>query len=131
MAIRGIRVRRCSGLSLIELMLVLMAMMIMVGASWKAASAVIDHSRKVHMAAEISGLSKGIDAFAVQFGDYPPDFHDSVAVWKFLKRCFPKCPWQKCPDFCGYSPAGAAFLAGRTEGAGVQHQSVQSLRRRR
>jgi hypothetical protein len=110
MRIRASDVRHCGGLTLIELLLVLAAMMFLASLGWKAASTAIVLANNSRVTAEIGGMGKALDAFAVQFGEYPPDFHDSEAVWKFMKQRFPQCPWQKYPDFCGHSPATALYF---------------------
>jgi hypothetical protein len=104
------RARRCGGISIIELMLVMMALMFLAGVGWKAATATIINVNNSRISAEMGMLGQGLDEFALRFGEYPPDFHDPIAVTKFLKRRFPKCPCQKYPDFFSYSPAAALYF---------------------
>jgi len=87
-----------------------MAVMILSGLVWKAGTEVITLSNNARVTAEIGALNRGLDAFALQFGEYPPDFHDPVDAWKFLKQRFPKCPSDKYPCLCGYSPASALYF---------------------
>jgi Tfp pilus assembly protein PilE len=119
MRITAVGVRRFRGISLVELLLALMAMMILSSLGWKAATTAINRCTNSRVTAELGTIDRAMTDFAVQFGDYPPDFHDTIAVWKFLKGRFPKCPQQKYPDMCGQSPATALcfWLAG-PDGAG-------------
>jgi hypothetical protein len=103
-------VRRFRGISLIELLLVMMALMMVAGLTWKASTTVILCSTNSRVTAELGVLDRALADFAVAFGDYPPDFHDMVAVWKFLKGRFPQCPTHKYPDMCGQSPATALYF---------------------
>jgi hypothetical protein len=113
------RVRRRAGVSIIELMLALMAVMVLAGLAWKASKSALSVANNSRVTAEIGKLNDAMEAFAMRFGEYPPDFHDTNAVWKFLKTRFPKCPWQKYPDFCNYGPAAALyFWLGGPEGRG-------------
>jgi hypothetical protein len=105
---RGVRGFR--GISIVELLLALMAVLILSGVAWKASTAVINNSNNACIAAEIGVIDRALTDFAVRFGDYPPDFHDTVAVWAFLKGRFPKCPVCKYPDLCGQSPATALYF---------------------
>ena len=98
------------GITLVELLLTLAALMILASVVWKAGTTVIDRCNNSRVTAEIGALDRALVEFATQFGDYPPDFHDTVAVWKFLKKRFPKCPQEKYPDMCGYNPASALYF---------------------
>jgi Tfp pilus assembly protein PilE len=103
--------RRLRGLTLVELLLALVAIMIMATLGWKAATTAIKYSNNARTTAEIGAMSKGLEDFAIQFGDYPPDFHDSAAVWKFLKTRFPECPHYKYPiNLCDYGPESALYF---------------------
>ena len=119
MRIRAAGGRRFRGISIVELLLVLMAMMILAGAGYKASRCVVDHLTSSRMGMELAGLDRAMLDFAARFGDFPPDFHDTIATWRFLKGRFPQCPQQKYPDMCGQSPATALYfwLAG-PEGRG-------------
>jgi hypothetical protein len=102
--------RRFRGLTLVELMLVMMAMLIMGSLVWKTATTVLGWANSARMSLEVSQISQGLDAFCAHFNDYPPDFHDQIIVWKFMKAHFPKCPKEKYPDFASQSPATALYF---------------------
>lgn len=102
--------KRFKGLTLVELLMVMMITAIMSAVVWKAATKTIDCYNNSRVSIEISQMSKALDTFAMQFGEYPPDFHDQMAVWKFLKARFPNCPHQKYPSFANHSPASALFF---------------------
>jgi hypothetical protein len=110
MRIHSRLVRSFRGISLVELLLALMAVMVMAGLAWKGSKCVINHCNNSRVTAELGALDRALMDFAEQFGDFPPDFHDTVAVWKFLKGRFPKCPQTKYPDMCGQSPASALYF---------------------
>lgn len=112
-------IKRCRGFSLIELMMVTLATGILAAVVWKAASSTIEWANTSRMSIEVSQLSKAIDNFCLRIGDYPPDFSDQMAVWKFMKARFPKCPREKYPDFSEQSPATALyFWLGGPDGRG-------------
>jgi hypothetical protein len=104
------RVHRLRGLTLVELVMVIMVTLILGTFVWKAAAKTIGWANNSRMSIEVSQMSKGLDAFCAYFGEYPPDFHNQEMVWKFLKSRFPKCPWQKYPDFARHSPASALYF---------------------
>ncbi len=110
MRIQARSVRRLRGITLVELLLTLTAVMILSALAWKGATSAINCCNNSRVTAELGTMDKALVDFAVQFGDFPPDFHDTVAVWKFLKGRFPKCPQQKYPDMCGQSPATALYF---------------------
>jgi Tfp pilus assembly protein PilE len=105
-----VRVNRFRGLTLVELIMVIMVMMILGTIVWKAAGKAIEWSNNSRTSIEISQMSKALDNFSMQFGEYPPDFHDQMAIWKFMKARFPKCPHQKYPSFADHSPASALYF---------------------
>jgi type II secretory pathway pseudopilin PulG len=119
MRVPGIRIGRSGGITIVELMLALMAVMVLAGLAWKGATSAVNVANNSRVTAEIGKMNEALEAFALRFGEYPPDFHDTVAVWKFLKRRFPECPWQRYPSFCGHSPASALyFWLGGPDGRG-------------
>jgi type II secretory pathway pseudopilin PulG len=105
-----IRISRRRGLTLVELVMVIMVTLILGTFVWKAAAKTIGWANNSRMSIEISQMSKALDAFCMRFGDYPPDLHDQLAVWKFLKARFPRCPRQKYPDLAKHSPASALYF---------------------
>jgi hypothetical protein len=110
MRIQSGGVRSFRGITLVELLLALAALMIMASVAWKAGTSVIDRCNNSRVTAEIGALDRALVDFATEFGDYPPDFHDTIAVWKFLRGRFPKCPQSKYPDMCGQNPASALYF---------------------
>jgi hypothetical protein len=104
------RARCRQGWTLVELIMVMMAMLILSSVVWKAGTAAIGWANNARMATEVARLSKAMDDFCAQFGEYPPDFHDQMAVWRFLKKKFPNCPHQKYPIMADYSPASALYF---------------------
>jgi Tfp pilus assembly protein PilE len=117
-----IRVRRGScfrGLTLVELIIVMIAMLIMGTFVWKTATTTLDWANNSRVSIEISEMARALEEFHAHFGDYPPDFHDQMLVWKFLKAKFPKCPHEKYPCFAKHSSASAlCFWLGGPEGNG-------------
>jgi hypothetical protein len=59
---------------------------------------------------ELAQLNDAIEDFAVQFGEYPPDFHDPADAVRFMQQHFPKCPATNYPNFVGQSPASALYF---------------------
>ncbi len=59
---------------------------------------------------ELAQLNEAIEDFAVQFGEYPPDFHDPADAVRFMQQHFPKCPAANYPSFAGQSPASALYF---------------------
>jgi type II secretory pathway pseudopilin PulG len=110
MRICGVSVKGRGGITIVELMLALMAVGILSGIAWKASTAVIALSTNSRITLEISRLNDAVEAFCSQFGDYPPDFRDSVFLAKFYKRRFPQCPPANYPDPTGQSPASALYF---------------------
>lgn len=102
--------RKSRGLTLVELLLTLMAIMILASVGWKATKVAVDRLTTSQTTMELAGLDRALQDFAARFGDYPPDFHDSTIVWRFLKGRFPQCPQQNYPDMCGQSPATALYF---------------------
>ena len=102
--------KRRRGLTLIELLMVIMVTMILSAVVYKATATTLDWANNSRMSIEVSQLSKALDNFSLQFGEYPPDFHDQMAVWKFMKARFPNCPHSKYPDFSEHSPASALYF---------------------
>jgi hypothetical protein len=110
MRIEAKSVRCFRGITLVELLLALMAMMVIASLAWKGSTGIINCCTNSRVTAELGGLDRALVDFAVAFGDFPPDFHDSTAVWKFLRGRFPKCPQAKYPDMCSQSPASALYF---------------------
>lgn len=102
--------RLCRGITLVELLLTITAMLLVAGVAWEAGSRAVVAANNTRVALEITRLKEGIDSFCLFFGDYPPDFHDQVAVRKFVKQRFPKCPIRNYPDFAAQSPASALYF---------------------
>jgi type II secretory pathway pseudopilin PulG len=101
---------RVRGFTLVELLLTMMAMLLVGSFIWKTATVTIGWANNSRMSIEISQLSRALEDFHTQFGDYPPDFHDQMLVWNFLKAKFPKCPHEKYPCFAEHSPASALYF---------------------
>jgi hypothetical protein len=104
------RGRRLRGWTLVELIMVIMSMLILGAVVWKAASTTISWANNSRMSVEVSQMSQAMESFCSYFGEYPPDFSDQMAVWKFLKTHFPHCPREKYPSFACHSPASALFF---------------------
>jgi hypothetical protein len=102
--------QRRRALTLVELMMVIMATLIVASIVWKTAGKAINWANDSRMSIEVSQMSQAMEAFCAQFGDYPPDFHDQILVWKFMKARFPQCPREKYPDFTDHSPASALYF---------------------
>jgi len=102
--------RHCRGISLMELILVMLAIMIVAGVAWKAGSDAIAVGNNTKVALEVTRLTEALDAFCMVYGDYPPDFHDLVATRNFIKQRFPQLPAKDYPDLSPHSPATALYF---------------------
>ena len=92
-------------------------------AAWRA----IVMARNAAIKVEITKLDLAVKAFKEKFGDYPPDFHDSAAVTRFIRRTFPNCPTSNYPtltDTAKYNPFSAlGFWLGGPAGKGFSANS--------
>jgi hypothetical protein len=104
------RGRRVRGWTLVELIIVIMSTLILGVFVWKAASTTLSWANNSRMSIEVSQMSQAVENFSSHFGEYPPDFSDQMAVWKFMKAHFPQCPREKYPSFACHSPASALFF---------------------
>ncbi len=104
----GVTLRR--GVSLVELLTAMTITAVLAGFLIGGAQKVIVLAANLQIAWEISQLNEAVEDFAVQFGDYPPDFHDQAKVVLFLQHHFPKCPPENYPSFAGQSPASALYF---------------------
>jgi hypothetical protein len=119
MKIRLMRGNRCRGITLVELIAVMIATLILGSFVWKTAAKTMEWANNSRVSIEISEMVRGLEEFQTHFGEYPPDFHDQMLVWKFLKAKFPKCPREKYPCFAKHDPASALyFWLGGPEGNG-------------
>jgi hypothetical protein len=105
-----IRACRSKGVTLVELVVVMLSTLILGTFAFKAAMKTFHWANNSRISVEMSQLDKALEAFRTQFGEYPPDMHDQVLVWKFLKAKFPKCPREKYPIFANHSPASALYF---------------------
>ena len=66
------RARRCGGISIIELMLVMMALMFLAGVGWKAATATIINVNNSRISAEMGMLGQGLDELRFDLANTRP-----------------------------------------------------------
>jgi hypothetical protein len=102
--------RHRRGVSLVELILVIGAMMGVAALAWKAGAGAIRVANNLRVNIEIAGLQEAIENFNLQFGGYPPDFHDQESAREFFKAKFPKCPPENYPDPGAYGPDSALYF---------------------
>lgn len=103
-------VARRRGFTLVEMLAALTIAAILAGVMVKGGMMVVGMASNVLIVWEIAELNDAVEDFAVQFGDYPPDFHDQAAAIKFIQIHFPKCPPQNYPSLAGQSPASALYF---------------------
>jgi len=108
---RTANVRRCRrAASLVEPILTLTVLAVVGALAWKTCLKAVHSANNTRIALELTRLTEALEAFRNLYGDYPPDFHDPLAVRAFMKQRFPKCPPANYPDFSLQSPASALYF---------------------
>jgi len=102
---RAVSLRR--GFSLLEVLVSLTIVGILGGIMIGIGVKAIGVATNTLIVWEIAQLNEAMEDFAIQFGSYPPDFHDRAAALKYIKEIFPKCPRSKYPDIDSQDPASA------------------------
>ncbi len=98
------------GFTLVELLAALTIGAILMGVMVVGGMKVVGLAGNILAVWEIAELNDAVEDFAVQFGEYPPDFHDQAEVVRFLQQHFPKCPRENYPSLAGQSPASALYF---------------------
>ncbi len=103
------------GFTLVEMLVVVAIIGILASLITAAAWRAVITARNGAIKVEISKLDLAVKAFKEKFGDYPPDFHDSAAVTRFMRKAFPNA--ASYPDLTNtakYNPFSALgfWLAG-------------------
>ena len=88
---RPSRVARCSGFTLVEMLVVITIIGILAGMVTAAAVVARRRARIAAMKMELSQLDMALKAYKEKFGEYPPDFSDQGAVIRHLAKAFPRC----------------------------------------
>ncbi|MCE5267991.1 MAG: hypothetical protein LLG00_08905 [Planctomycetaceae bacterium] len=109
MRISDIRQER-RAVTICELLAVMTVMAVMSGVLWRVGVKAVVLANNARVVWELHNLSDAVEQFCQQFGDYPPDFHDPVAVRQFIAAKFPKCPPKCYPNITGQSPATALYF---------------------
>jgi len=80
--------KRGRGFTLVELMVVMVILMILAGLASYAAAGLVARAKIAAVNAEIESMSQAIERFKDDYGMYPPNFEDPVAVKKAWNKMF-------------------------------------------
>jgi type II secretory pathway pseudopilin PulG len=107
-------VRRHRAITLIELTVVLLVIAVIASIAAVGVRRIFVNARNLRVLADIQALTLGLEDFNLQYGDYPPDFHDAKVTEAFLQQTFPACPRENYPNLSSQSPGTALYywLAG-------------------
>ena len=104
-------VARRRGFTLVEMLAALTIAAILAGVMVKGGMMVVGMASNVLIVWEIAELNDAVEDFAVQFGDYPPDFHDQAAAIKFIQIALSQVPAAELSaSLAGQSPASALYF---------------------
>jgi prepilin-type N-terminal cleavage/methylation domain-containing protein len=79
------------GFTLIELLTVVVIIGILASLVTAAAIRARTAAKNASVRLEISNLHQALEKYALEFGEYPPDFSDQSGVVRHVRRRFPQC----------------------------------------
>ncbi len=110
MRVISLGAERRRGFTLIELTIAITIIAVIAGVLLAGGMKIVTVASNVLIVWEIAQLNDAVEDFAIQFGDYPPDFHDQATTISFIQHHFPKCPAKNYPNLSGQSPASALYF---------------------
>ncbi len=81
---------RRNGFTLVEMLVVIAIIGVLVAILVPTLAAAIRRAKIGAVAMELNQLSQAIEAFKLEFDDYPPDFTDPPAFEAFMRKAFPR-----------------------------------------
>ncbi|MCB9873931.1 MAG: type II secretion system protein [Planctomycetaceae bacterium] len=78
------------GFTLVEMLVVIAIIGVLAAILVPALASAIRKSKVGAVAMELNQLSQAMEAFKLEFSDYPPDFTDPVAFQAFMRKAFPR-----------------------------------------
>jgi prepilin-type N-terminal cleavage/methylation domain-containing protein len=86
---RSSRRRGVSGFTLVELLVVIAIIGILAAIAIPAITGAVRTSREAAIRVEIDVIGQALEAYKLQYGDYPPDFSDWSAIERHFRKAFP------------------------------------------
>jgi prepilin-type N-terminal cleavage/methylation domain-containing protein len=77
------------GFTLVEILVVIVIIGILSAALIPAINSALSTGRKAGLRAEVEGLTQGVEAYKLKYGDYPPDFSSWPIVQAHYRKVFP------------------------------------------
>lgn len=78
-----------SGFTLVEILTVIVIIGILAGIAIPAINGALRTSKETAIRVEIDVMSQAMEAYKLEYGDYPPDFSDWAAVERHFRKAFP------------------------------------------
>ena len=87
---RPVHKSRTSGFTLVEVLVAITIIGILAGILIPAITGAVRTAKEAAIRMEVGNIDQALEAYKLQYGDYPPDFYDWDQVERHFRKAFPE-----------------------------------------